>query len=207
MTACGYFAPVYGTQSTDRASVDNGIAVNELAAIKVNPIADRMGHNVRTHLEDLLNPQSLDVTPKYTLDIKLTRTEDPFAIRPDRSAASVQMLILAEYVLKNRETGTILDKGSIKTKGSYNRLESEFGTYTAQENETLHIGQDIAEKFRLRLLSVFYDEKQRVIKQENHVSGAEIKEEKEEKEETSESAEEKTGTVSGGDYENKPYTN
>ena len=64
-----------------------------------------------------------------------------------------QVILRADYTLKHKITGEILDKGFIKNEGSYNRIESEFGTYSAQEASIKNMTKDMAESFKLRLMS------------------------------------------------------
>lgn len=161
LSGCGFFTPVYGTANADYAA-DGGNVTQELIAIKVAPIADKIGHDLHSQIEGKLNPQSIQIDPRYILNITLSKSESPQAIRPDHSASRMQIQVVVNYVLQEIESGQTLTKGVLNVTGSYNRVTSGFGSYSSQQDALLHLAQDIADELYLRALSVFYNRQQQL---------------------------------------------
>src|SRR5690606_9967568 len=86
--ACG-FKPLYGT---------DGAPAAELAAIAVDPIPDRLGQQLRTHLEILLDPRGAGAPERYRLNIRLDVESDDVAIRRDETATRRVQAMPATYV-------------------------------------------------------------------------------------------------------------
>ena len=118
--ACG-FRSLYGTDAT-------GDAPGELATIKVNPIADRLGQQLRNNLLDLLNPRGGPANPRYFLTVSLDQSTQRLAIEKDAFATRANLRLRAEFSLQDPDSREIVLSGKSLVVSSYNILDSEFAT-------------------------------------------------------------------------------
>src|SRR3954452_15262253 len=91
-SACG-FQPLYGEHAVGANASD------QLAAIRIEPIADRSGQVLYNALRDGLNPLGLPSSPDYRLHVKLDETVEDLALRSDETATRVNIILTASYVL------------------------------------------------------------------------------------------------------------
>jgi len=147
--ACG-FKPLYGT---------DGAPAAELAAIVVDPIPDRLGQQLRTHLEILLDPRGAGAPERYRLNIRLDVESDDVAIRRDETATRRDLSMAATYVLTDLSDGSVATRGRATTVNSYNVVASDVAT-RAGERDSLEAGvRRLAEDIKLRL-AIFMDRRQ-----------------------------------------------
>src|SRR5918995_2635059 len=77
--ACN-FRPLYLAQGADDIPVRT-----ELAAIELRGLDGRLGYLLRNALLDELNPTSLDVSPRYVLDVRLSSRARALGIQLDNT--------------------------------------------------------------------------------------------------------------------------
>ena len=137
--ACG-FRSLYGTDATADAP-------GELATIKVNPIADRLGQQLRNNLLDLLNPRGRPANPRYFLTVRLDQSTQRLAIEKDAFATRANLRLLAKFSLQDPDKGLVVS--------SYNLLASEFATLMAEKDAKARAAREIAHDIRTRLAAFF----------------------------------------------------
>ncbi len=145
--ACG-FRPLYGTDATRDAP-------GELATIKINPIADRLGQQLRNHLLDLLNPRGRPANPRYVLKVRLNQTTQRLAIEKDAFATRANLRLLAEFSLEDPDSRELVLSGKSLVVSSYNVLDSEFATLMAEKDAKARAAREIAHDIRTRLAAFF----------------------------------------------------
>ncbi len=145
--ACG-FRSLYGTDAT-------GDAPGELATIKIKPIADRLGQQLRNNLLDLLNPRGRPAKPRYFLTVRLDQSTQRLAIEKDAFATRANLRLLAKFSLQEPDNPEIVLSGKILVVSSYNILDSEFATLMAEKDAKTRAAREIAHDIRTRLAAFF----------------------------------------------------
>ncbi len=145
--ACG-FRSLYGTDAT-------GDAPGDLATIEVNPIADRLGQQLRNNLLDLLNPRGRPANPRYFLTVQFEQSTQRLAIEKDAFATRANLRLLANFSLHDLDSRETVLSGKSLMVSSYNILDSEFATLMAEKDAKARAAREIAHDIRTRLAAFF----------------------------------------------------
>jgi len=146
IAACG-FKPVH-------ASLDSNLQ-DQLASIEIAPIEGRSGQVLKYKLSDLLTPDSGKTGGQYVLDIVLTSEKRELGIQENLRVTRYDIVQTANYSLKNAVNGTELTKGKATIKSSFNRTESEFSAYVAEEDANKKAAEELAGELKQRLVAYF----------------------------------------------------
>ena len=146
LSSCG-FTPVYKTID-DKSS--NALS---LASVKVESTHDLMGQFYANKLTDLLNPSAMQVEQKYRVNTSLRKHKIPFAIQQDRTITRYKLVVEASYKLVNIDDGKVLDEGSLRREGGYDKVDSDYATYVSDEDTTKRIVEELAEDTRIRIMA------------------------------------------------------
>jgi len=150
LAGCG-FRPLYSEPETG-----NGVLA-EFAAVEVSPIADRLGQRVHNHLLDMLNPRGRPAQPIYRLNVKLQESIQKLAVRRTALATRADLLVGADFWLVDSRSGQVVTSGSADVVSSYNLLDSEFATLSAENDARERSALLIAQDIRARLGVYFAD--------------------------------------------------
>jgi len=142
---CG-FHPLYAERGDSTFDAD-------LAAIKVNTIQDRLGQELALSLRDGLNPRGIKVPTRYVLEVKLFPQRHDLAIRSDGTASRTQMMIIANFHLKEIETDRTVMQGTTRTAVSFDSQGDEYANVVARQNAQERSLQDISDDIRARLFA------------------------------------------------------
>ncbi len=147
---CG-FEPLYGRRS------GSGSASDQLAAIRIAPIADRTGQLLYNELRDRLNPRGKPGAPLYVLMVTLIETREELAFRGDETATRANLQLRANYVLQRAvsqgdggET-VVLTKGESRITTSYDILESQYATLASIDDARARAVQVLGDDIQARL--------------------------------------------------------
>ncbi|MCG8511485.1 MAG: LPS assembly lipoprotein LptE [Rhodospirillales bacterium] len=144
---CGY-QPLYGGGKNSPAS-------REMAFVRVEPIADRIGQQLRNELLDLLTPLGQPSTPKYALEVTLSESKSELAVKKSEVATRANLSLRASYTLRNNGTGKNLYGGNSTIVGSYNILTSDFSNIAAEQGVRDRLVEELARDIQLRLSAYF----------------------------------------------------
>src|SRR6516164_7605542 len=100
LCGCGW-APLY-------ADTETGPASEELRAIKVAPISERIGQRLEIALRNSLNPTGEPTTPRYSLSTLLTTYLGNLGIQSQGLATLGQLDAYATYKLVDLKTSSVL---------------------------------------------------------------------------------------------------
>ena len=126
LSGCG-FTPLYGPQ--------NARLQEDLQKIYVAPIKDRVGMQMRSHLQARLNPSGATPAPLYRLAVSLTFATSDLAYLKDDTASRKQSTVTAKYTLTEIKTGKRLNAGSVKGVGNFNiMVNSDYSTLVAEQD-------------------------------------------------------------------------
>lgn len=160
ITACG-FEPLYVERKSAekwyyKGEFDTSIS-EEIAQIKVEPIADRIGQLIRNDLLDNLTPKGIPSKPKYRLevfDIKKDVTEQ--AMRDDITATREKIRYTVNYRLINIENNDELVYGNSIAHLGYDILANPYSTTFAQKKIEKDAAKIIANDISLRMGAYFH---------------------------------------------------
>ena len=137
-----------------------GSAVDDLSNVYIKPLTDRSGQILHNFLRDRLNPRGQPATPAFQLQVEVSESTTELAIREDETATRADLKLKAKYVLTQGRNKQILLEGDVRTVSSYNILESQFATYTAEEDARKRGLRELSDKI-LTHLGLFFTKAQR----------------------------------------------
>lgn len=147
LTACG-FQPLYAGGKT-------GATATEFSSIRVAPIVDRIGQQLRNELFDLLTPYGQPAYPKFHLSVTLSESTSGLAVKKSEVATRANLRITANFRLTDSQTGQLVFDGSSSVVGSYNILSSDFSTLVAENSARDRVLKDVASNIQTRLSTYF----------------------------------------------------
>lgn len=157
VTACG-FRPLYGDQSAASLSSE------ELAAVQIDLIKDREGQMLRNTLLDRFQPAGAAPKPLYGLQIGLTTQKIGLAINPDETGSRANLIIFADYTVRDLSNAAVLFKGRSRAVTGYNILDSEFATTSSETDAYRRAVYDLSEQITTRVSVVLADRKANTLK-------------------------------------------
>ncbi|MEQ8194507.1 MAG: LPS assembly lipoprotein LptE [Rhodospirillales bacterium] len=135
LPACG-FEPLYGRRAASGPS-------GEMAAIRIEPIKDRIGQELHNHLLDLLTPHGRPARSLYALKVELTESFSNVAVSKESFATRVNYHLNANFRLRDSH-GKDVFNGNDRSVTSYNVLTSNFATQVAENDARSRAAQQIA---------------------------------------------------------------
>lgn len=143
------FQPLYARKG-------GGGTINQhLAAVRILPLTDRPGQMLHNALRNELNALGQKRSPVYELAVSLRETREEIALRRDETATRVNLRMVASYRLRRSDNGEELDRGSTFSISSFNIVESEFATFSAESDARERSIDQLAEAIRLQLAGYF----------------------------------------------------
>ncbi len=132
--------------------------VPELQSIKIASIADRIGQELRNLLYTQLTPGGEPAQPKYRLDTTLRESVHSQAIQQNEVATRTNLGITAHYSLIEIGTGRVLTKYVSSATVSYDIVQSEFATLSAQKDAERRALREIGDEMTVQLSFYFTQE-------------------------------------------------
>lgn len=148
---CG-FTPVHHYR-TDK------IIQNKLAYVDVTPIVGRSGLLLRNRLVEKLSPLGRKDIPQYKLHITLATSTESLLIQLDNSPTRKKLHIRAKFILIKTSTGNTVYKGNTNSVASYNVVDSDFATISAEKNSSERAVREIGENIFDLLIVYFNNQK------------------------------------------------
>jgi LPS-assembly lipoprotein len=151
LSACG-FQPLYGRPGAQaRSSVDH------MAAIRISPLADRVGQQMHNLLRDRLNPRGRPRDPAYRLDVEIREVRRELGIRKDETATRANLILSADFTLRELGSDLVLLKGRTSSVNSFNILTNQFATTFAESDARERALRELSDNIRVRLGIYFSD--------------------------------------------------
>lgn len=128
LQACG-FEPLY-----QRHQAGSG-AGNEFANIRINPVADRVGQELRNHLYDSLTPLGPPENPAWALSVTLGESIEKISVEQTSFSTRANLRLTGSYTLSSvGSTDPVTHENSVSAISSYNILDSEYATLVAERD-------------------------------------------------------------------------
>ncbi|MEX2618520.1 MAG: LPS assembly lipoprotein LptE [Alphaproteobacteria bacterium] len=144
LAGCG-FQPLYGTTAS------SGGVTEQYQQIHVDPIPDRIGQQIRNFLLDRLNPYGQPARPAYRLTVEPTISITELGIKRDETATRALLLLHVRYSLLESATDRELFAASARSTNSFNIVDSEFATKSAENDALERAAREVSEAIRIRL--------------------------------------------------------
>ncbi len=159
LCACG-FEPLYVQRTTKDSKwffgdeFDSSIT-NEMAKVKIEPIADRFGQLIKNQLLDSITPLGQPENPKYKLFVKVLPKEvSQQALRDDITATRERIKYTVDYWMEAQNE--VLLNGSSFAFTSYDILSNPYSTTMSGKKAEKEAASIIANDILLRLGAYFH---------------------------------------------------
>jgi hypothetical protein len=143
LSSCGFQA-IY---SDNRISSESKSYDEELASITVKISRKKLNQDLKNNLEDILNPNKIEIDQKYLIDISLEKSIGGSIITSTGSDGRRKVILTAKYRLRDFHSGELIATGVANAEDDFDVERNRFGNYTAEEsiasNLTLVIAQNI----------------------------------------------------------------
>jgi LPS-assembly lipoprotein len=141
----GCFQPLYGE------AAHPGL-VEDLRAIEVEPIKDRIGHYLADNLTTDLNGTGQTPTPKYKLTVTVSlATTTPTVSSLTNVATSATLTADAKYTLNKADGGAQVLTGVASANASYYRSQQRYNDLRASRDAEIRLARSLADEISLRL--------------------------------------------------------
>lgn len=125
--SCGGWELLYASRDTAPADA-------ALRAIKVTPIAERVGQNLEMGLRDSFNPDNVPTPQLYTLNVTLGTSLQNLGIQSQGIGTRGEVQLIATYRLLDNKTGKVLQTGTIHANDSFDIQANGYSTVVAQND-------------------------------------------------------------------------
>jgi len=126
LSGCGW-APLY-------ADIESGAASQELRAIKVDPIPERIGQRLEIALRNSLDPTDEPTPARYRLSTTLAVTLGNLGIQSQGLATLGQLDASATFRLIDLQTGGILLTNTVHVANSFDLNPNQYSTIVGEED-------------------------------------------------------------------------
>lgn len=148
LAGCG-FTPLYGEHSVAGGP---GV-VAELSHVAIRQLPDRQGMRMRQVLREQLQPRGQEGPAQYDLDIALTSRVEELGVRRDATASRANFILSASFSLN--EGGQPVYGDRVQSTVSYNILDDQYATVTAQADAEERAIREASQAIRTRLAVYF----------------------------------------------------
>jgi LPS-assembly lipoprotein len=126
LPACGW-EPLY-------ADPETGPASEELRAIKVNPIPERIGQRLEIALRNSLNPSGEPTSPRYVLSTSLISVLGNLGIQSQGLATVGQIDAFATFTLVDLQNNATLLTNTVHIANSFDLDPNQYSTIVGEDD-------------------------------------------------------------------------
>ena len=126
LSGCGW-APLY-------ADIETGAASEELRAVKVDPIPERIGQRLEIALRNSLNPTGEPTPIRYRLSTTLVVALGNLGIQSQGLATLGQLDAFATFRLTDLQTGGILLTNTVHVANSFDLNPNQYSTIVGEDD-------------------------------------------------------------------------
>ncbi|WP_119167068.1 LPS assembly lipoprotein LptE [Algihabitans albus] len=148
--------PLYGSFNPVGPS-ESYQSEEDLRAIRIQPIPNRVGQQVHNALRNELTPSGQPSNPAYTLTTTIEESIGERLLATDATATRAQLRLRARYTLSLTANGTQLASGNATAISAYDIVETEYATHRAELDARARGAEEVARQIRTRLASWFIE--------------------------------------------------
>ena len=137
VSGCG-FQPLYKHESASHSTL------KELSFIRIAPIEDRIGQQLRNFLQDNITPRGKPTNPSYELIVKMNKTRRDLVLLQDATSTFAKISLDASYTLTNFTTGATLTSGNVTAKTGFTIAQSEYANIRAETEAASRASREIS---------------------------------------------------------------
>ena len=143
LSGCGW-TPLYADIKTEAAS-------EELRAIKVDPILERIGQRLEIALRNSLNPTGEPTPTRYRLNTTLAVTLGNLGIQSQGLATLGQLDAFATFRLIDLQTGGILLSNTVHVANSFDLNPNQYSTTVGEDDAGVRTVAELDQEIVTRL--------------------------------------------------------
>src|SRR5438067_13684739 len=143
LPGCGW-EPLYADRETGPADL-------ELRAIKVDPIAERIGQRLTLALRESLNPDGAPAPQRYRLSILLTTARSDLGIQQTGLGSRGKLDANANITLRDIRTGAPLLTTTSHVAESFDILANEYASVVAEDDARTRAVEELRRDIVTRL--------------------------------------------------------
>jgi LPS-assembly lipoprotein len=147
LAACGW-EPLY-------ADPEAGPAADELRAIRVDPISERIGQRLEIALRTSLNPTGEPAPARYRLRTTLATTLSNLGIQSQGLGTLGKLDVYATYHLSDIHNGADLLVNTVHVANSFTLSTNEYSTVVGQEDAAVRSAAELDQDIVTRLALFF----------------------------------------------------
>ena len=143
LSGCGW-APLY-------ADIESGPASEELRAIKVDPLPERIGQRLEIALRNSLNPSGEPTTPRYVLKTRLSVALGNLGIQSQGLGTLGQLDVFADYTLSDLQSSSQLLVHRVHVANSFDLNPNQYSTIVAEDDAAVRSVVELDQEIMARL--------------------------------------------------------
>ena len=143
LSGCGW-TPLY-------ADVDTEAASEELRAIKVDPIPERIGQRLEIALRNSLNPTGEPTPPRYRLGTTIAIWLGNLSIQSQGLATLGQIDAYATFRLVDMQTGSVLLTNTVHVANSFALNPNQYSTIVGEDDAGVRSVAELDQEIVTRL--------------------------------------------------------
>ena len=143
LLGCGW-EPLYADPQTGPAS-------EELRAIKVNPIPERIGQRLEIALRNSLNPSGEPTPPRYVLNTSLISVLGNLGIQSEGLATLGQIDTFATFMLVDLQNNATLLTNTVHVANSFDLNPNQYSTIVGEDDARVRSVKELDQEIVARL--------------------------------------------------------
>ena len=143
LSGCGW-APLYGEAASGPAS-------EELRAIYVEPILERIGQRLRTALRNSLNPTGEPTPERYRLRTTLATALVNLGVESQGLASLGQYHVYATFTLIDSKSYKVLLVNTVHVANSFDLNPNQYSTVVAEDDAAVRSAAELNQEIVTRL--------------------------------------------------------
>jgi LPS-assembly lipoprotein len=143
LSGCGW-TPLY-------ADLEAGTASEELRAIRVDPIPERIGQRLAIALRNSLNPTGEPTPQRYRLNTTLTTYLSNLGIQSQGLATLGKLDVYATYYLVDAQSGNNLLVNTLHVANSFDLDPNQYSTIVGEDDASVRTVAELNQEIVTRL--------------------------------------------------------
>jgi len=143
LSGCGW-TPLYADPQTEPAG-------EELRAVHVDPITERIGQRLEIALRDSLNPSGEPTKERYRLSTTLTVYLSNLGIQSEGLATLGRLDVYATYVLSDFQSGASLLTNTAHVQNSFDLNPNQYSTIVGEDDAAVRSVAELDREIVTRL--------------------------------------------------------
>jgi LPS-assembly lipoprotein len=143
LSGCGW-TPLY-------ADIETGPASEELSAIRVDPISERIGQRLEIALRNSLNPTGEPSPERYRLKTTLASYLTNLGIQSQGLATLGKLDVYATYYLLDSQSGNTLLANTVHVANSFDLNPNQYSTVVGEDDAAVRSVAELNQEILTRL--------------------------------------------------------